>query len=103
MTTPPTTPPTTSATPNVVASSAPEAQPVAHTETVTVPAIPAQPTPQQHASRWHLVFSVLEGLLAIGTTPEVMKHLSPKQQGYIAAISVVDQVAQASSNTQANP
>ncbi len=53
---------------------------------------PATPTPQQHASRWHFVLSLFEGMLALGASPAVMELLPPKYQGYIAAASVVEQV-----------
>ncbi len=53
---------------------------------------PAAPTHQQHASRWHFVLSMLEGMLALGASPAVMELLPAKYQGYIAAASVVEQV-----------
>lgn len=90
-------------TPTVIATNVPAPDPVAHTEAVTVHAIPEQPTPQQHASRWHSLLSALEGLLAIGTSPEVTRLLPTRFQGYIAAASVVQQVAEAASNPQAAP
>lgn len=90
-------PPTT---PTVVATSVPAPEPIAHTEMVVVHGIPDQPTPKQHASRWMSVLSALEGLLAIGTSPEVTKLLPTKYQGYLAAASVVDQVANAVVNPQ---
>lgn len=81
--------------PSVVATAVPLPPPLAHTEMVVVHSIPEQPTAKQHASRWFTVLSALEGLLAIGTSAEVTKLLPPKYAGYVAAASVVDQVASA--------
>lgn len=60
---------------------------------VAIPALPADASHEEHASRWHIVLRALEDLLALGTNPAVMALLSPKYQGYAAAAAAVESVA----------
>ena len=84
--------PTDTSAPTAVAVPVTMAALVAAADTV------ATPTAQQHASRWHFVLSLFEGLLHEATTPEVMTLLPAKYQGMIAAAAVVNQVAEQAAN-----
>lgn len=82
-------------TPNTASiAAALPAVPTPHTAEVVVPALTSTSTPAQHASRWHTILSLLEGMMGIAASPAVMALLPSKYQGYIGAAAAVGSVVE---------
>lgn len=82
-------------TPNTTDVHAPlAAVPTPHTAETVVPALTPTSTPVEHASRWHTILSLLEGMLGIATSPAVLALLPGKYQGYIGAAAAVGAVVE---------